>query len=81
MIEILKAIILGIVEGIIPAIIARYRMDDPDVSDEKLIEGLLTAVGVGKIIGRFANFSGAEGGCQAECGSAAWNNYKYWVFI
>ncbi|MEJ8751146.1 L-serine ammonia-lyase, iron-sulfur-dependent, subunit alpha [Lagierella sp. ICN-221743] len=57
--------------GIIPAIIARYRMDDPDVSDEKLIEGLLTAVGVGKIIGRFANFSGAEGGCQAECGSAA----------
>lgn len=57
--------------GIIPAIIARYRMDDPNVSDEKLIEGLLTAVGVGKIIGRFANFSGAEGGCQAECGSAA----------
>lgn len=57
--------------GIIPAIIARYRMDDPDVSDERLIEGLLTAVGVGKIIGRFANFSGAEGGCQAECGSAA----------
>lgn len=57
--------------GIIPAIIARYRMDDPDVTDEKLIEGLLTAVGVGKIVGRFANFSGAEGGCQAECGSAA----------
>lgn len=57
--------------GIIPAVIARYRMDDPEVSDEKLIEALLTAVGVGKIIGRFANFSGAEGGCQAECGSAA----------
>lgn len=57
--------------GIIPAVIARYRMDDPDVTDEKLIEGLLTAVGVGKIIGRFANFSGAEGGCQAETGSAA----------
>lgn len=57
--------------GIIPAVIARYRMDDPDVTDEKLIEGLLTAVGVGKIVGRFANFSGAEGGCQAETGSAA----------
>lgn len=57
--------------GIIPAVIARYRMEDPDVTDEKLIEALLTAVGIGKIIGRFANFSGAEGGCQAECGSAA----------
>lgn len=57
--------------GIIPAVISRYKMDNPDVSTDKLIEALLTSVGVGKIIGRFANFSGAEGGCQAECGSAS----------
>lgn len=57
--------------GIIPAVISRYKMEDPNVTNEKLIQALLTAVGVGKIIGRFANFSGAEGGCQAECGSAS----------
>ena len=32
---------------------------------------MFTASGVGKIIAIKATLSGAEGGCQAECGSAA----------
>ena len=56
--------------GIIPAVIFRYKYEN-EVSDDKLIEALLTAVGIGQIIGRYATFAGAEGGCQAECGSAS----------
>jgi len=38
---------------------------------EAMIDGLLTASGIGRIVSRNATVSGAEGGCQAECGSAA----------
>lgn len=40
-------------------------------SDEDLVKALFTASGIGIIIARNASISGAEGGCQAECGSAA----------
>lgn len=40
-------------------------------SDDELIKALFAAAAVGMIIGRNATFAGAEGGCQAECGSAA----------
>ncbi|MEL7610518.1 MAG: L-serine ammonia-lyase, iron-sulfur-dependent, subunit alpha [Bacillota bacterium] len=40
-------------------------------SDEMLIMGLYTAAAVGMVIARNASISGAEGGCQAETGSAA----------
>ena len=36
-----------------------------------MINGLFTASGVGIIIAKHATLAGAEGGCQAECGSAA----------
>ena len=39
--------------------------------DDELIQGLFAASAIGMIIGMNATFSGAEGGCQAECGSAA----------
>ncbi|MBU5899949.1 L-serine ammonia-lyase, iron-sulfur-dependent, subunit alpha, partial [Vibrio cholerae O1] len=39
--------------------------------DEDLLYGLLAASAIGLIIGKNATFSGAEGGCQAECGSAS----------
>lgn len=39
--------------------------------EEKMAFGLLTAAGVGQIIAKNATLSGAEGGCQAECGAAA----------
>ncbi|WP_142414272.1 L-serine ammonia-lyase, iron-sulfur-dependent, subunit alpha [Hathewaya massiliensis] len=40
-------------------------------SDEDLVKALFTASGIGNIIAQNATLSGAEGGCQAECGSAA----------
>ena len=56
--------------GIMPAAMTsarkRYNFDD-----ETMIKGLLTAIGIGQIIGKYATFAGAEGGCQAECGSAS----------
>lgn len=40
-------------------------------SDEELIDGLLTASAVGYLIARNATVAGAEGGCQAEVGTAS----------
>lgn len=56
--------------GIVPAVMftAKERLN---LDDEKLLDGLLAASAIGLIIGRNATFAGAEGGCQAECGSAA----------
>ncbi len=56
--------------GIIPAALFRYKAEN-EVTDENMINALLTAVGIGQIIGRYSTFAGAEGGCQAECGSAS----------
>lgn len=41
------------------------------IVDQKMAMGLLTAAGIGQIIAKNATLSGAEGGCQAECGAAA----------
>lgn len=56
--------------GIIPAVLL-FAKEKYDFSDEILIQGLLTSIGVGKFIGKYGNFSGAQGGCQAETGSGA----------
>ncbi|WP_026475723.1 L-serine ammonia-lyase, iron-sulfur-dependent, subunit alpha [Alkaliphilus transvaalensis] len=56
----------GIVPGTLLTIAEEFSLDD-----ERLVEGLLTASGVGFIISRNATVAGAEGGCQAETGSAA----------
>ena len=40
-------------------------------TEDELINALFAAAAVGIIIGINATLSGAEGGCQAECGSAA----------
>ncbi len=42
-----------------------------ELNEDELIKGLLAAAAVGLIIGLNATLSGAEGGCQAECGSAS----------
>lgn len=39
--------------------------------DDRLVRGLFTAAGIGIVIAENATVSGACGGCQAECGSAA----------
>lgn len=56
--------------GIVPAALMSAK-EKYGLDDEVLINGLLTSIGIGQIIGKYATFAGAEGGCQAECGSAS----------
>lgn len=56
--------------GILPAVI-RTLYEKEDLSREKLKRILFTASAIGQIVEVNATVSGAEGGCQAECGTAA----------
>ncbi|MFV0441172.1 MAG: L-serine ammonia-lyase, iron-sulfur-dependent, subunit alpha [Lachnospirales bacterium] len=56
--------------GIIPACLLTLQ-EEHGVSERDTIMGLINASAVGYIISRNATVSGAEGGCQAECGSAS----------
>ncbi|MDO5517138.1 MAG: L-serine ammonia-lyase, iron-sulfur-dependent, subunit alpha [Clostridium sp.] len=56
--------------GILPAVILAAG-EQLELSEDELIQGLLAAGAVGMIIGMNATLAGAEGGCQAECGSAS----------
>lgn len=56
--------------GILPAVIITAG-EKLQKSEEELVRALFTASGVGILIAKNATLSGAEGGCQAECGSAA----------
>jgi len=56
--------------GIIPASIITSS-EVLNSSEEDIINALFTASGIGEIIAKNATVSGAEGGCQAECGAAA----------
>jgi len=55
--------------GILPAVIIGLG-EALGSSREEQINALLTASGFGAIIAKNATISGAEGGCQAECGAA-----------
>ena len=56
--------------GILPAVILTAG-EELGKTDEELVQGLFAASAVGMLIGMNATFAGAEGGCQAECGSAS----------
>lgn len=56
--------------GILPAAILTMQ-EERNLSDDALVDALFTAAAVGAVIAQRASVSGAEGGCQAECGSAA----------
>ena len=56
--------------GVLPAVLISIQ-EEKELSDEKMIEALFIAAGVGGIIAKRASISGAEGGCQAEIGSAS----------
>lgn len=56
--------------GILPAALM-FLKKKKNLSREDLLDGLLVSVGIGQMIGQYATFAGAEGGCQAECGAAA----------
>jgi L-serine dehydratase len=45
--------------------------EEHQVEEKDLVMGLFASAGIGAIIAQNATISGAEGGCQAECGSAA----------
>jgi len=56
--------------GIIPGVLLTI-MEEQNLAQEKVVMGLFTSAGIGMVIAKVASISGAEGGCQAECGSAS----------
>ncbi|MFA9464206.1 MAG: L-serine ammonia-lyase, iron-sulfur-dependent, subunit alpha [Velocimicrobium sp.] len=56
--------------GILPAVLITLQ-EERAYSERKILEGLMVASGIGAVIVKNATISGAEGGCQAECGVAA----------
>ncbi len=55
--------------GVVPATLLEVQKKY-NLSDDIVVNGLLNAAAVGYVIALNASISGAEGGCQAECGSA-----------
>jgi L-serine dehydratase len=56
--------------GIVPAVLLTLQ-EERGWSEDRLVDSLLVAGGVGAVIAERASISGAGGGCQAETGSAA----------
>lgn len=56
--------------GILPGVLLAAA-EDMAYDDQQIIKGLLTASAVGYLFARNATVSGAEGGCQAETGTAS----------
>lgn len=56
--------------GIIPAVLIA-AMEHYNLDLDTVVRALITAGGIGIVIAKNASLSGAEGGCMAECGSAA----------
>ena len=56
--------------GVLPAVLIPLQKRD-GFSDEAMVEALYVAAGFGQVIAQRASISGAEGGCQAEVGSAS----------
>lgn len=56
--------------GVIPAVLLTYYEQKKPLK-EKIIRSLYVAAGIGQVIANTASISGAEGGCQAEIGSAS----------
>ena len=54
--------------GVIPAVLHYYLVFSEGVTDDKIIQFLLTASEVGSIFKKGATISAAMGGCQAEIG-------------
>lgn len=56
--------------GIVPAVVATVARQRNSTQQE-IADALLVAAGFGAVITKNATVSGAQGGCQAECGTAA----------
>nr|WP_256625752.1 L-serine ammonia-lyase, iron-sulfur-dependent, subunit alpha [Selenomonas ruminantium] len=56
--------------GIVPAALYAAQQER-GLADEVIVKALFTAAGIGMVVDQNASIAGAEGGCQAECGTAA----------
>lgn len=56
--------------GVLPAVLIPLQRKD-GLADEVMVRCLYVAAGFGQVIATRASISGAEGGCQAEVGSAS----------
>ena len=56
--------------GILPGVLIAAQ-EQRGFTDEQLIDAMLLAAAIGRVIALQATISGAEGGCQAETGTAA----------
>lgn len=56
--------------GVMPAVLLPVQ-EKYQLSDEVMIQALYVAAGFGQVIATRSSISGAEGGCQAEIGSAS----------
>ena len=56
--------------GILPGALFAVA-EEKGFGDEQLVDALFVAAGVGRVIAQRACISGAQGGCQAECGLAS----------
>ncbi len=56
--------------GILPGALLAM-MEEKGVTEDQAVDALFVAAAVGQSIATQASISGAEGGCQAECGAAA----------
>lgn len=61
--------------GVVPAILVPYYEKEAaergQEARNRMIEAMYVAAGIGQVIAERASISGAEGGCQAEIGSAS----------
>lgn len=56
--------------GILPGTVLAM-MEERGATEDEAVDALFTAAAVGQAIATQASISGAEGGCQAECGAAS----------
>ena len=56
--------------GVLPAVLYTCRREG-GCPEEKILQALYVAAGIGQVIAERASISGAEGGCQAEIGTAS----------
>ena len=56
--------------GVLPAVLLPI-LKKYDFSEEKMVKALYVSAGFGQVIATRASIAGAEGGCQAEIGSAS----------
>ena len=56
--------------GVLPAVLITYEQIYK-IPEAKMLEGMYIAAGVGQVIAERACIAGAQGGCQAEIGSAS----------